>query len=181
MHRPSTGAAAMAAIALVTGVALLTGVTAVSATNGSSPGAVISTNTAASVNRDHAPRTMSGTAVRTTLSQSTAVQAVAISCKGREQVRPSRLALACASGQRLPGNYLTGLRWMRWGWHGSAYGTGEEHPATCVGSTNVVVVLWRLRAWPGHAGLRHFTQMTVINRGALTPWSPLISTVRLWP
>jgi hypothetical protein len=180
MHRPRTRAAAMAAVALVTEMALLTEVTAASAKKDSSSGAVISANTAASVNRNHAPRTISR-AGRTSLSLSTAARVVTIACNGREQVGPRRLALACASGQRPPGNYLTGLRWLRWGWHGAAYGTGEEHPATCVGSTNVVVVLWRPRPWPGHAGLRYFSRMTVINRGALTPWSPLTSTVRLSP
>ncbi len=104
-----------------------------------------------------------------------------VNCANHRQVEPRRLSLACARGKQPPGNYVTGLRWLRWSRRqSSARGVGDEHPATCAGLTRVTVVLWRPRPWRGHARMLHFTRMTVINRWVPTTWSPDWQSINLW-
>jgi hypothetical protein len=88
--------------------------------------------------------------------------------------------LSCPTRTRPPGNYVTGLRWLRWSRRqGSARGVGDEHPATCAGLTRVAVILWRARPWHGHARMLYFTRMTVINKWTPTAWSPKTQTIHL--
>jgi hypothetical protein len=104
-----------------------------------------------------------------------------INCAKHGQLKPKRLSLSCAWGGHPRGNYVNGLRWRRWSRRqGSARAVGEEHPATCGGTTSVAVILWRPRPWHGHAGKFHFTRMTVINKWTPTAWSPKTQTIHLW-
>jgi len=104
-----------------------------------------------------------------------------VNCANVRLVAPRRLTLGCATRTRPPGNYVTGLRWLRWSrGQGFARGIGDEHPATCAGLTRVAVTLWRPRPWHGHAGMVYFTRMTVTNKWIPTEWSPKTQTIPLW-
>jgi len=176
MRQRSIQKAAMASV----GIVLLAGCPAALATVGSNPAMHVGTR-AAGVIKTRLSRGRSSHPVRTSFSPSASAGVIAVNCGGDAQVSPKRFALRCATRIRPPGNYLTGLRWQQWGWHDSAYGIGTEHPATCVGSTSVAVVLWRPRPWPGHARQRYFSRITVINKGTPTAWAPRTSTVHLLP
>jgi hypothetical protein len=176
MRKRSVQKAAMASV----GIVLLAGGPAALAAAGANPAGHVGTRAARMI-KTRLSRAGSSHPVRTPFTSSASARVIAVNCDGHAQVSPKRLALRCATRNRPPGNYLTGLSWQQWGWHDSAYGIGTEHPATCVGSTSVAVVLWRPQSWPGHARQRYFSRITVINEGAPAAWSPRTSTVHLLP
>lgn len=175
MRKPSIRTAAIASVGMI----LMVGSPAASATSGGSHATAHASVNAGGMTMTHHVRAISGRSTQAASLPSGAAEVVAVNCHGQGQASPIRLALRCARGNLPPGNYVTGLRWQQWGSRGPAFGTGTEHPATCVGSTSVAVVLWGLRPWPSHAGQRYFTRMTVINMSAPTAWSPRTTTVHL--
>lgn len=97
----------------------------------------------------------------------TAVPVVVV-CINKTQVRPRSYILACADGQV----YLSNLSWAAWG-ASSALASGtytfNDCVPSCVGgqgrSFGVLAVLWDAQRWPGHAGVRYFTRLTIIFTG----------------
>jgi hypothetical protein len=93
---------------------------------------------------------------------------VVVDCAVHGRTRPGQYPLACASG----GAYLSGLHWASWG-PSAAFAEGvsslDDCVPTCAGghghSFPVLVALWRAEPWPGHAGQRYFTRVTVIYTG----------------
>jgi hypothetical protein len=170
---------AVVAAALVAGVVVMTGFMGASARMGLDTVATRTDPSARTVVlRSAAARTI---VINSVLLPSGPAQTVVINCTGHGQIKPKGFALACAGGNKAPGNYLTGLHWRRWGrGRDSAYGVAVEHSATCVGSTRVAVTLWRPRPLHGHKNWLYFTRITVINKGAPTPWAARTSTIQLW-
>jgi hypothetical protein len=162
--------AVVAAAGLVTGVVVMTGLMGAFAARTDPAARTVVLPSAAQT-----------AVISSVLLPSVPAQTVVINCTDHGQIKPKRFALACAQRNKPPGNYLTGLHWRQWGrGQDSAYGVAVEHPATCVGSTRVEVMLWRPRPLHVHKNWLYFTRMTVINKGAPTPWSPKTSTIQLW-
>jgi hypothetical protein len=93
---------------------------------------------------------------------------VVVNCRMHGQTRPRQYVLACADGN----SYLARLRWKTWGSSAAlAKGRSVFNDCTprCVAghfhSFPVLVALWRARPWPGHAGQRYFTRVTIIYTG----------------
>jgi hypothetical protein len=93
---------------------------------------------------------------------------VVVDCAVHGQTRPGQYPLACASG----GAYLSGLHWASWG-PSAAFAEGfttlDDCVPSCAGghghSFPVLVALWRAEPWPGHAGQRYFTRVTIVYTG----------------
>ncbi len=93
---------------------------------------------------------------------------VVVACFNKTQVRPASYLLACADG----GAYLETLNWSAWG-SSSALARGSFLINDCVPSCvdghghafPVLAVLWDAQPWPGHAGVRYFTRLTMIFTG----------------
>jgi hypothetical protein len=93
---------------------------------------------------------------------------IVVNCGGQTLRRPNIYLLECADGYAFVG----GLTWSTWG-SSSALASGTSHFNDCTpnclsgrGHTfPALVVLWRARARPGHAGVRYFSEMTIIYTG----------------
>jgi hypothetical protein len=93
---------------------------------------------------------------------------VVVACINETQIRPSSYILPCGDGEA----YLAHLNWAAWG-SSSALASGTYAIDTCVpdcaaghGATfAALAVLWDVQPWPGHAGVRYFTQLTIIFTG----------------
>jgi hypothetical protein len=93
---------------------------------------------------------------------------VVVSCAMTTQVRPGIFTLACADGNA----YVSGLSWTAWG-SSSALASGKYSFNDCTpnclsghGHTFAgLIVLWGVKALPRHAGVRYFTEMTIISTG----------------
>ena len=93
---------------------------------------------------------------------------VVVNCSMKTQVRPGSYTLACADGNA----YVGSLNWSAWG-PSSALATGTSSFNDCTpnclsghGHTfPALVVLWGVKPLPGHAGVRYFTEMTIIYTG----------------
>ena len=100
-------------------------------------------------------------------STTTAVPVV-VSCGMKTQVRPGSYTLACADGNV----YVSALNWTAWG-SSSALASGtyafNDCTPNCLSGHGhtlpALVVLWGAQPLPGHAGVRYFTEMTVIFTG----------------
>jgi hypothetical protein len=100
--------------------------------------------------------------------QQAAASPVVVNCSMKTQVRPGSFTLACADGNA----YVHGLNWSAWG-ASSALASGSYSFNDCTpnclsghGHTfSGLVVLWGVKALPGHAGVRYFTEMTIILTG----------------
>ena len=100
--------------------------------------------------------------------QSVASLPVVVSCAMKTQVRPSIFTLACADGNA----YVSGMSWTAWG-SSSALASGKYSFNDCTpnclsghGHTfSGLVVLWGVKSLPNHAGVRYFTEMTIILTG----------------
>jgi hypothetical protein len=101
--------------------------------------------------------------------QSVASLPVVVSCAMKTQVRPSIFTLACADGNA----YVSGMSWTAWG-SSSALASGKYSFNDCTpnclsghGHTfSGLIVLWGVKALPNHAGVRYFTEMTIIVTGS---------------
>jgi hypothetical protein len=93
---------------------------------------------------------------------------VVVSCAMKTQVRPGTYTLACADGNA----YVSGMSWTAWG-SSSALASGKYSFNDCTpnclsghGHTfSGLVVLWGVKALPNHAGVRYFSEMTIILTG----------------
>ncbi|KNB51389.1 hypothetical protein [Streptomyces caatingaensis] len=109
--------------------------------------------------------------------------AVVVDCAKKAQVRPGSFVIACGDGN----NALASLRWAQWS-GAAAVGTGRDLVNDCVPdcaeghfhSYPVSVRLDRARPWPGHAGLRHYTRLTVTYPASRPPHAPRQESFPLW-
>ncbi len=93
---------------------------------------------------------------------------VVIGCINKTEIRPSEYILACGDGNA----YLYHVNWFVWG-SSSALASGtyifNDCTPSCVDghghSFGVLAVLWDVQPWPGHAGVRYFTRLTIIFTG----------------
>jgi len=93
---------------------------------------------------------------------------VVVSCGGKTQVRPGSYILACGDG----GALVEGLNWAAWGSSSAlangTYALNDCTPDCAAGHFDAfpaLVVLWGSQSLPGHAGVRYFTQVTIIYTG----------------
>jgi len=93
---------------------------------------------------------------------------VVVSCGGKTQVRPGEYILACGDG----GALAEGLNWAAWGSSSAlasgTYALNDCTPDCAAGHFDAfpaLVVLWGSQSLPGHAGVRYFTQVTIIYTG----------------
>jgi len=110
---------------------------------------------------------LSGTVTATALAVVPASAApsavVVVSCAGHGMVRPGGYDIGCTANE-----LLRTLHWQTW--RGTAYGNGvlkvNDCTPTCAQGKYIdypiLTVLWRPKAWPGHAGQRYFTRLTWI-------------------
>jgi hypothetical protein len=99
--------------------------------------------------------------------QSTA-SPVVVNCQQKTQVRPGSIILACADGNAYAGS----LNWSAWG-SSSALASGtyafNDCTPNCLSGHGhkfaALVVLWGVRALPGHSGVRYFSEMTMVFTG----------------
>ena len=113
---------------------------------------------------------LSGTVTATALAVVPASAApsavVVVSCAGHGMVRPGGYDIGCTANE-----LLRTLHWQTW--RGTAYGNGvlkvNDCTPTCAQGKyidySILTVLWRPKAWPGHAGQRYFTRLTWIFTG----------------
>ena len=93
---------------------------------------------------------------------------VVVNCAMKTQVRPGSFTLACADGNA----YVSGLSWTAWG-SSSALASGNYAFNDCTPNClsghrhtfSGLVVLWGVKALPNHAGVRYYTEMTIILTG----------------
>jgi hypothetical protein len=93
---------------------------------------------------------------------------VVVNCAQKTQVRPGTFVLACGDGNAA----LDSLNWSAWGSSGAlASGTSGFNDCTpdClsghVHTFPALIVLWGAKALPGHAGVRYFSELTIIYTG----------------
>lgn len=109
-----------------------------------------------------------------------ASQVVVVSCAGKGQVRPTGYDVGCMANE-----LLTGLHWTSW--NSTADGTGTFKVDNCVPSCAagkylsypVKTHLWRAEPWPGHAGRKYFTRLTVTFTGKRPKSTPKAITLTL--
>jgi hypothetical protein len=93
---------------------------------------------------------------------------VVIACINTTQIRPGEYILPCGDGTA----YLYHLNWSAWT-SSSALASGiysfDDCTPSCAGghghSFGVLAVFWDVQPWPGHAGVRYFTRLTIIFTG----------------
>ncbi|WP_377270424.1 hypothetical protein [Peterkaempfera sp. SMS 1(5)a] len=101
---------------------------------------------------------------------------VVVNCLGSPEVRPKEIILACADANDL----LSSLSWTSWS-PGVATGNGvrqlNDCLPNCVGGHfhdyPVRITLSRARLWAGHAGVRHFTALTMRYTGVRPSGEPV--------
>ena len=106
---------------------------------------------------------------------------VLVNCAGAGQVRPARYDIGCMPSSEL----VAGLKWTSW--HSAAFGSGvlkvNDCTPTCAQGTYVkypiLVVLWRARPWPAHAGREYFSRLTWIFTGHRPGHAPAAQTFTL--
>jgi len=93
---------------------------------------------------------------------------VVVNCGGKTQVRPGSYILACGDG----GALVERLTWAAWGSSSAlasgTYALNDCTPDCAAGHFDAfpaLVVLWGPQSLPGHAGVRYFTQVTIIYTG----------------
>ena len=110
--------------------------------------------------------TVAATVVAVAPASAVSTAVVMVNCAGQGQVRPGGYDIGCTANEM-----LASLHWQTW--RGTAYGNGvlkvDNCVPTCAQGTYikypVLTVLWRPKAWPGHAGHRYFTRVTWIFTG----------------
>ncbi len=93
---------------------------------------------------------------------------VVVVCFNKTQIRPGSYLLACGDGSA----YLEHLSWADWA-SSSALASGTLLFNNCTPdcadgrgiALPVLAVLWDAQPWPGHAGVRYFTRLTMIFTG----------------
>ena len=110
--------------------------------------------------------TLAATAVAVAPASAGATTVVMVNCAGQGQIRPGGYDIGCTANEM-----LATLHWQTWS--GTAYGNGvlkvDDCTPTCAQGKYikypVLTVLWRPKAWAGHAGHRYFTRVTWIFTG----------------
>jgi hypothetical protein len=86
---------------------------------------------------------------------------------GQGQVKPSTYDIGCMASQE----FISGLSWTSW--KSVAFGSGTLkvnncNPSCAMGKYAkfpILVVLWRAKPWPNHAGRQYFSRLTWIFTG----------------
>lgn len=86
---------------------------------------------------------------------------------GQGQVKPSTYDIGCMASQE----FVSGLSWTSW--KSVAFGSGTLkvnncNPSCAMGKYAkfpILVVLWRAKPWPNHAGRQYFSRLTWIFTG----------------
>lgn len=82
----------------------------------------------------------------------------------RGQVKPSTYDIGCMASQQL----ISGLTWTSWKSVAFGSGTLKVNSGGAMGKYikfPILVVLWRARPWPHHAGRQYFSRLTWIFTG----------------
>jgi hypothetical protein len=110
----------------------------------------------------------SGQSAQSAGSRSTGVPVI-VTCSQKTQVRPGTFVLACGDGNAS----LDSLNWSAWGSSAAlASGTSGFNDCTpdCVSghvhTFPALIVLWGAKALPGRAGVRYFSELTIIYTGS---------------
>jgi len=106
---------------------------------------------------------------------------VLVNCTGAGQVEPASYDIGCMPSSEL----VAGLKWTSW--RSAAFGSGvlkvNDCTPTCAQGTYVkypiLVVLWRARPWPRHAGREYFSRLTWIFTGQRPGHVPAAQTFTL--
>ena len=106
---------------------------------------------------------------------------VLVNCTGAGQVEPASYDIGCMPSSEL----VAGLKWTSW--RSAAFGSGvlkvNDCTPTCAQGTYVkypiLVVLWRARPWPAHAGREYFSRLTWIFTGHRPGHTPAAQTFTL--
>ena len=88
----------------------------------------------------------------------------------------------------MPSNsFIASMRWTSW--RSVAYGSATFKVNNCTPSSScgpsqftkypILTVLWRAESWPGHAGRKYFSRLTVIFTGVHHPHGPAAQTIVL--
>ena len=109
----------------------------------------------------------SGRSAESVGQQSSSVPVV-VNCSQNTQVRPGTFVPACGDGNAS----LDSLHWSAWG-SSSALASGTSGFNDCtpdcltghVHTFPALIVLWGAKALAGHAGVRYFSEMTIISTG----------------
>jgi hypothetical protein len=105
-----------------------------------------------------------------------------VACPGHAgQVRPSTYDILCMPSQQV----ITGLSWTSW--RSVAFGRGTLKANNCTPNCAtgkfikypILVVLWRARPLPNHAGHRYFSRLTWILTGK-RPAGVRVPTQTFW-
>jgi hypothetical protein len=114
------------------------------------------------------PALAAGPARPTSRAAAPASVPVVITCALQPQVRPSRYILACGDA----GALIIRLSWASWG-SSAAFAAGTYSLNSCTPTCMarhfvnfpMLAALWRAVPWPGHAGKRYFSRLTIIFTG----------------
>jgi hypothetical protein len=106
---------------------------------------------------------------------------VLVNCAGAGQVRPAGYDIGCMPSSEL----VVGLKWTSW--RSAAFGSGvlkvNDCTPTCAQGTYIkypiLVVLWRARPWPRHAGREYFSRLTWIFTAQRPGHTPAAQTFTL--
>jgi hypothetical protein len=107
-------------------------------------------------------------------------QVVIVNCGGHGQVRPASYDIGCIANEM-----LARMRWTSW--RSAAFGHGDLKVNNCTPtcaqgkfiSHPVLLVAWRARPWPDHAGREYFSQLTFIFTAKPPAHGPAAQTITL--
>jgi hypothetical protein len=127
-----------------------------------------------------AAATVTTTALAGASASAVSSQVVIVNCGGHGQVRPASYDIGCIANE-----LLAKMSWTSW--HAVAFGHGDLKVNNCTPtcargkfiSFPVLLVAWRARPWPQHAGQRYFSRLTWIFTGKRPGHAPAAQTITL--
>jgi hypothetical protein len=107
-------------------------------------------------------------------------QVVIVNCGGHGRVRPASYDIGCVANE-----LLAKMRWTSW--QSTAFGHGDLKVNNCTPTCAqgkfipypVLLVAWRARPWPQHAGQQYFSRLTWIFTGKRPGHVPAAQTITL--
>jgi hypothetical protein len=124
--------------------------------------------------------TVTTTALAASPASAVSSQVVIVSCGGHGQVRPAAYNIGCM-GHEL----LAKMAWTSW--RATAFGHGHLKINNCIPtcaqgkfiSHPVLLVGWRAKPWPNHAGREYFSRLTFIFTAKPPAHGPAAQTITL--